>query len=41
MRSVANKGNNKIYIVQNVDKKIPLETIAKNKSLKPSLPQHW
>jgi ATP-dependent DNA helicase RecQ len=34
MRSVANKGNNKIYIIQNVDKKIPLETIAKNKSLK-------
>ena len=34
MRSVANKGNNKIYIIQNVDKKIPLETIAKNKNLK-------
>ena len=34
MKSVANKGNNKIYIIQNVDKKIPLETIAKNKSLK-------
>jgi ATP-dependent DNA helicase RecQ len=34
MRSVANKGNNKIYIIQNVDKKIHLETIAKNKSLK-------
>lgn len=34
MKSVANKANNKIYIIQNVDKKIPLETIAKNKSLK-------
>ncbi len=33
MKSVANKANNKIYIIQNVDKKIPLETIAKNKSL--------
>ncbi len=34
MKSVANNANNKIYIIQNVDKKIPLETIAKNKSLK-------
>jgi ATP-dependent DNA helicase RecQ len=34
MKSVANKANNKIYIIQNVDKKIPLETIAKNKGLK-------
>ena len=34
MKSVANKANNKIYIIQNVDKKIPLETIAKNKALK-------
>jgi ATP-dependent DNA helicase RecQ len=34
MRSVANKSSNKIYIIQNVDKKIPLETIAKNKDLK-------
>jgi len=34
MKSVANKASNKIYIIQNVDKKIPLETIAKNKSLK-------
>jgi ATP-dependent DNA helicase RecQ len=34
MKSVANKSNNKIYIIQNVDKKIPLETIAKNKDLK-------
>lgn len=33
MRSVANKSNNKIYIIQNVDKKIPLETIARNKDL--------
>ncbi|MDE3234494.1 MAG: DNA helicase RecQ [Bacteroidota bacterium] len=34
MKSVANKSNNKIYIIQNVDKKIPLETIAKNKGLR-------
>ena len=34
MKSVANKGNNKIYIIQNVDKKIPLETIARNKNLR-------
>jgi len=34
MKSVANKSNNKIYIIQNIDKKIPLETIAKNKDLK-------
>ena len=34
MKSVANKANNKIFIIQNVDKKIPLETIAKIKSLK-------
>jgi len=34
MRSVANAASNKIYIIQNVDKKIPLETIARNKSLK-------
>lgn len=33
MRSVANSASNKIYIIQNVDKKIPLETIARNKSL--------
>jgi ATP-dependent DNA helicase RecQ len=34
MKSVANKNNNKIYIIQNVDKKIPLDTIARNKDLK-------
>lgn len=34
MKSVANRNNNKIFIIQNVDKKIPLETIAKNKDLK-------
>ncbi|WP_081720452.1 DNA helicase RecQ [Sediminibacterium sp. C3] len=34
MRSVANAASNKIYIIQNVDKKIPLETIARNKDLK-------
>ncbi len=33
MRSVANKSSNKIYIIQNVDKKIPLETIARHKDL--------
>ena len=34
MRSVLNKSSNKVYIIQNIDKKIPLETIAKHKSLK-------
>lgn len=34
MKSVVNKNNNKIFIIQNVDKKMPLETIAKNKALK-------
>ena len=34
MRSVVNKSSNKVYIIQNVDKKIPLESIAKHKSLK-------
>jgi ATP-dependent DNA helicase RecQ len=33
MKSVVNRNNNKIFIIQNVDKKIPLETIAKNKDL--------
>ena len=33
MKTVANRGSNKIYIIQNIDKKIPLETIAKNKGL--------
>jgi ATP-dependent DNA helicase RecQ len=34
MKSVANRKNNKIFIIQNVDKRIPLETIAKTKDLK-------
>lgn len=34
MKSVANKSSNKIYIIQNVDKKIPLETIARNKDFR-------
>jgi ATP-dependent DNA helicase RecQ len=34
MKSVANRNNNKIFIIQNVDKKIPLETLAKNRDLK-------
>lgn len=34
MKTVANRNNNKIFIIQNVDKKIPLETIAKTKDLK-------
>ncbi|HNE93608.1 MAG TPA: RecQ family ATP-dependent DNA helicase, partial [Chitinophagaceae bacterium] len=33
MKSVANKSSNKIFIIQNVDKKIPLETIASIKGL--------
>ncbi|MFZ1527167.1 MAG: DNA helicase RecQ [Ferruginibacter sp.] len=34
MKSVVNRNNHKIFIIQNVDKKIPLETIAKNKDLR-------
>ena len=34
MKSVVNKNNNKVFIIQNVDKKMPLETIAKHKTLK-------
>ncbi len=33
MKSVANKSSNKIFIIQNVDKKISLETIARTKGL--------
>lgn len=33
MRSVVNKSGMKVFIIQNIDKKIPLETIAKNKGL--------
>lgn len=33
MKSVANKSSNKIFIIQNIDKKIPLETISKTKGL--------
>lgn len=32
MKSVVNKSGNKVYIIQQTDKKIPLETIAKNRS---------
>ena len=34
MKSVVNKNSNKVFIIQNVDKKMPLETIARNKTLK-------
>ena len=34
MKTVANKNNNKIFIIQNIDKKIPLETLAKNRGLR-------
>ena len=34
MKSVMNRNNNKIFIIQNVDKKIPLETVAKNRDLR-------
>ncbi len=34
MKSVVNRNNNKIFIIQKKKKKIPLETIAKNKDLK-------
>ena len=34
MKSVVNKSVNKVYIIQQVDKKIPLEMIARNKDLR-------
>jgi ATP-dependent DNA helicase RecQ len=34
MKSVANKSSNKIFIIQNIDKKMALETIARNKGLR-------
>lgn len=34
MKSVVNRNNNKIFIIQNVDKKIPLETVAKTRDLR-------
>jgi ATP-dependent DNA helicase RecQ len=33
MKSVVNKSGMKVFIIQNIDKKIPLDTIAKNKNL--------
>jgi ATP-dependent DNA helicase RecQ len=33
MKTVANKGALKVYIIQNIDKKIPLESIASNKDI--------
>ena len=34
MKSVVNKSSNKVHIIQQVDKKMPLETIAKNRELR-------
>ena len=34
MKSVVNKSGLKVYIIQQTDKKIPLETIAKNKDMR-------
>ncbi len=34
VKSVVNKNNNKVYIIQQTDKRISLETIAKNKDLR-------
>lgn len=34
MRSVVNKSGNKVFIIQQVDKKIPLDMIAKNKDMR-------
>ncbi|MDQ6845142.1 MAG: DNA helicase RecQ [Bacteroidota bacterium] len=33
MKTLVNKNSNKVFIIQNVDKKMPLETIAKHKTL--------
>ncbi|RYY90189.1 MAG: DNA helicase RecQ [Chitinophagaceae bacterium] len=34
MKSVVNKSSNKVHIIQQVDKKIPLENIAKNRGMR-------
>lgn len=34
VRSVVNKSANKVYIIQNVDKKVPVDLIAKGKNMK-------
>src|SRR5437763_17145632 len=34
MKSIVNKSGLKVYIIQQTDKKIPLDTIAKNKDMK-------
>ena len=34
MKSVLNRSNNKIFIIQNIDKKIPLETVAKTRDMR-------
>ncbi len=34
MKSVVNKSGNKVFIIQQVDKKMPLETIAKSKDMR-------
>jgi len=34
MKSIVNKSGLKVFIIQNIDKRIPLDTIAKNKGLK-------
>ncbi len=34
VKSVINKSSDKVFIIQNIDKKLPLETIAKHRSMK-------
>jgi ATP-dependent DNA helicase RecQ len=34
MKSVVNRNSNKVFIIQNVDKKMPLDLIAKHRTLK-------
>jgi ATP-dependent DNA helicase RecQ len=34
MKTIANKSSNKIFIIQNIDKRMPLETIAKTKGMR-------
>lgn len=33
VKSVVNKNSNKVFIIQNIDKKLPLETIARHKTM--------
>jgi ATP-dependent DNA helicase RecQ len=42
VRTVVNKSSNKVHIIQNIDKRLALESIAKAKGLSmPDLIEEW